>query len=59
MGAIAGNPQVALMYRHPGERVVPQFAGRARVVDGAERDRLHLALEYEQKADPEKRAWRW
>ena len=56
MGAIAGNPHVALMYRHPGERVVLQFAGRARVVEGAERDRVYdLAPEYEQKADPEKK----
>jgi hypothetical protein len=54
--SIADNPNVALMYRHPGERVFLQFAGRARVVEGAERERVYdLAPEFEQKADPEKK----
>jgi Pyridoxamine 5'-phosphate oxidase len=56
MGAIAANPHVALMYRHPADRVLLQFAGRARVAQGAERERVYdLAPEYEQKADPEKK----
>ncbi len=55
-GSIATNPNVALMYRHPAQRVVLQFTGRARVVEGAERDRVYdLAPEFEQKADPEKK----
>jgi pyridoxamine 5'-phosphate oxidase-like protein len=55
MESIRANPHVALMYRHPGERVFLQFSGRARVVEGAERDRVFdLAPEYEQKADPDK-----
>ena len=54
--AIADNPHVAMMYRHPAQRVVLQFAGRARVVEGAERDRVYdQAPEFEQKADPEKK----
>ena len=54
--SIAANPHVALMYRHPTERVILQFAGRARVVEGAERERVYdQAPEYEQKADPEKK----
>jgi hypothetical protein len=54
--SIATNPNVALMYRHPAERVVLQFAGRARVVEGAERDKVYdQAPEFEQKADPEKK----
>ena len=36
--------------------MVLQFTGRARVVEGAERDRVYdLAPEFEQKADPEKK----
>jgi general stress protein 26 len=55
MESIRSNPHVALMYRHPGQRVFLQFAGRARVVEGAERDRVFdQAPEYEQKADPDK-----
>ncbi len=54
--SIRGNPQVALMYRHPTQRVFLQFSGRARLAEGAERDRVYdLAPEFEQKADPEKK----
>jgi hypothetical protein len=56
MESIRANPHVSFMYRHPAQRVVLQFAGRARVVEGAERDRVYdLAPEFEQKADPEKK----
>jgi hypothetical protein len=56
MESIRTNPNVSLMYRHPAQRVVLQFAGRARVAEGAERDRVYdLAPEFEQKADPEKK----
>jgi hypothetical protein len=55
-GSIATNPHVALMFRHPAQRVVLQFAGRARVVEGVERERVYdQAPEFEQKADPEKK----
>ncbi|MHB8529203.1 MAG: pyridoxamine 5'-phosphate oxidase family protein [Caulobacteraceae bacterium] len=54
--AIAHNPHVALMYRHPGERVFLQFAGRARLAQGAERDAVYEAApEVERKADAEKK----
>jgi len=56
MEAIAANPNVALMYRDPAQRVILQFAGRARVVEGAERDQVYQqAPEFEQKADPDKK----
>ena len=32
--SIRQNPHVALMYRHPAQRVILQFAGRARVGAG-------------------------
>ncbi|HEX5380122.1 MAG TPA: pyridoxamine 5'-phosphate oxidase family protein [Phenylobacterium sp.] len=54
--SIRGNPHVALMYRQPAQRVVLQFSGRARMAQGAERDRIYdLAPEFEQKADPDKK----
>lgn len=54
--AIRRNPHVALMYRHPGQRVFLQFFGRARVAAQAERDRVYEnAPEFEQKADPERK----
>ncbi len=53
--SVLTNPSVALMYRNPAQRVLLQFAGRARVAQGEERDRVYdLAPEFEQKADPEK-----
>lgn len=55
MQSVLTNPSVALMYRNPAQRVLLQFAGRARVAQGEERDRVYdLAPEFEQKADPEK-----
>ncbi len=55
-GSIATNPNVALMFRHPAQRMVLQFSGRARVVEGVERERVYdQAPEFEQKADPEKK----
>jgi hypothetical protein len=56
MSSIARNPHVALMYRHPAQRVFLQFSGRARLAEGADRDRVYdLAPEFEQKADPDKK----
>ncbi|HWA60886.1 MAG TPA: pyridoxamine 5'-phosphate oxidase family protein [Caulobacteraceae bacterium] len=56
VGAVGSNPHVALMYRHPAQRVILQFAGRARLAEGAERDQVYAnAPEFEQKADPEKK----
>ena len=55
-GAIGANPHVAFMYRSPAQRVILQFAGRARLAEGAERDQVYAnAPEFEQKADPEKK----
>jgi hypothetical protein len=56
MENIAGNPNVAMMYRNPATRVVLQFGGRARVAEGAERDRVYdNAPEFERKADADKK----
>jgi hypothetical protein len=56
MENIAGNPNVAMMYRNPATRVILQFAGRARVAQGEERDRVYAnAPEFEQRADPDKK----
>jgi len=51
------NPEVALMYRDQGKRILLQFAGRARLVtDPEERDRVYAAApEIEQRADPERK----
>lgn len=56
LGAIAQNPNVALMYRSPATPLL-QFIGRARIVtDQAERDRAYdLAPEREQKADADRK----
>ena len=55
MEAIKANPNVALMYRDPAKRVFLQFAGRARVAEGAERDRVSdLSPEFERRQDPDK-----
>jgi hypothetical protein len=44
------------MYRAPAQRVMLQFAGRARLADPAERDRVYdLAPEFEQRADAERK----
>ena len=54
--SIRTNPHVALMYRQPAQRVFLQFSGRARVVEGAERDRVYdQAPEFERKADPDRK----
>jgi hypothetical protein len=56
LSAIAANPHVALMYRHPGQRVFLQFSGRARVAEGPDRERVYdSAPEFEQKADPDRK----
>jgi hypothetical protein len=56
MEAIRANPHVALMFRNGPKRVFLQFAGRARIAEGAERDRVFdNAPEFERNADPEKK----
>ena len=56
MEAIAANPNVAMMLRKPERRAFLQFTGRARVVTGAERDRVYdQAPEFERRADPDKK----
>ncbi len=56
VAAIAANPHVAMMYRHPAQRVILQFAGRARLAQGAERDQVFdAAPEFERNADPERK----
>jgi hypothetical protein len=54
--AIRANPHVALMYRHPTQRVFLQFSGRARIAKGAERDNVYdSAPEIERRSDPERK----
>src|SRR5262245_56016690 len=54
--AIGSNPHVALMYRHPAQRVILQFAGRARLATADEREQVYAnAPEIERNADPEKK----
>ena len=56
LAAIRANPHVAMMFRDPQGPVILQFYGRARVAEGAERDRVYdLAPEYERNADAEKK----
>ncbi len=56
MENIAANPHVAMMMRNPDTRVVLQLMGRARRVEGAERDRVYAnAPEIEQRGDPDKK----
>jgi Pyridoxamine 5'-phosphate oxidase len=56
VGAVGANPNVALIYRRPTPVTLLQFFGRARVVEGAERDLVFdSSPEYERKADPEKK----
>lgn len=53
--AIKVNPQVALMFRSP-QRVFLQFEGKARIVEGADRDKVYdQAPEQERKGDIEKK----
>jgi hypothetical protein len=45
-----------MMYREPAKRVFLQFSGRARLAEGAERDRVYdSAPELERKSDPERK----
>jgi hypothetical protein len=57
MEGIKSNPNVSLMYRDAGKRLLLQFAGRARIAaDTAERDLVYeSAPEREQRADPERK----
>jgi pyridoxine/pyridoxamine 5'-phosphate oxidase len=56
MDNIAANPNVAMIMRNPDTRVVLQLAGRARRVEGAERDQVYAnAPEIEQRGDPDKK----
>lgn len=56
MENIAANPHVAMMMRNPDTRVVLQLMGRARRVEGAERDTVYAnAPEIEQRGDPDKK----
>ncbi|HXQ12182.1 MAG TPA: pyridoxamine 5'-phosphate oxidase family protein [Caulobacteraceae bacterium] len=51
------HPDVAVLYRDAPNRMLLQFAGRARVAtDPAERDRVYeIAPEIERRADPERK----
>src|SRR5215472_9513106 len=50
MENIAGNPNVAMVYRNPQTRVILQLAGRARIAEGADRDRVYdNAPDFEQR----------
>ena len=56
MENIGGNPHVAMMFRNPATRAMLQFSGRARIAEGAERDRVYdNAPEFERKADADKK----
>ena len=56
MTNIASNPHVAMVMRNPDTRVILQLSGRARVAQGADRDRVYAnAPEVEQRADAEKK----
>ena len=56
LDAIKSNPHVAMMYRHPTKRTFLQFSGRARVAEGADRNKVFdSAPEFERNADPERK----
>jgi hypothetical protein len=56
MDNITANPHVSMIMRNPDTRVVLQLMGRARRVEGAERDRIYAnAPEVEQRGDPERK----
>ncbi len=56
MDNIAANPHVSMIMRNPETRVVLQLAGRARRVEGAEREQVYAnAPEFEQRADVDKK----
>ena len=54
---IKAHPDVAVLYRDAGKRVILQLAGRGRIaVDQTERDKVYEAApEIEQRADPERK----
>lgn len=56
MTNIAGNPNVAMIFRNAQTRQMLQLAGRARVAEGADRDRVYdNAPDFERNADPEQK----
>jgi hypothetical protein len=56
MDNIGVNPHVSMMMRNPDTRVMLQLIGRARRVEGAERDQVYAnAPEFEQRADADKK----
>ena len=56
MTNVASNPHVAMVMRNPDTRMILQLMGRARVADGADRDRVYdNAPEIERRADAEKK----
>jgi predicted pyridoxine 5'-phosphate oxidase superfamily flavin-nucleotide-binding protein len=56
MDNIGVNPRVSMIMRNPDTRVVLQLIGRARRVEGDERDQVYAnAPEIEQRADAEKK----
>ncbi len=61
LDSIGANPNVALMYRHPAQRAMLQFTGRARVVEGAERERARMIslLSSSKRPTRGERAWPW
>ncbi|MEJ0065577.1 MAG: pyridoxamine 5'-phosphate oxidase family protein [Caulobacteraceae bacterium] len=56
MDNIGANPHVSMIMRNPDTRVMLQLIGRARRVEGAERDQVYAnAPEIEQRGDPDKK----
>jgi pyridoxine/pyridoxamine 5'-phosphate oxidase len=56
MDNIAANPRVSMIMRNPETRVMLQLIGRARRVEGVERDQVYAnAPEFEQRADADKK----
>ena len=56
MENIVTNPHVAMSFRNPTTRAMLQFSGRARIVQGEERDRVYdNAPEFERRADADKK----
>jgi hypothetical protein len=56
MENIASNPAVAMMYRNPKTLIMLQLVGRARLVEGDQRDRVYdNAPEFERNSDPQKK----
>jgi pyridoxine/pyridoxamine 5'-phosphate oxidase len=56
MDNIAANPHVSMMMRNPQTRVMLQLMGRARRVEGDDREQVYAnAPEFEQRADADKK----